>query len=104
MPWGDEGVTKLLYKQDSTTTWGPIGDPITVQLIKSGILRRMRLIQGGGALTEPAGQVTASKQGPYNIYSDLTVLANAQQTVYKASGIGAYYIDSVKRGLELDDA
>jgi hypothetical protein len=103
MPWGDEGVTKLLLKQDSTTSWGPIGAPITIQLIKSGILRNLRLVQGGGALTMPAGQITASKMGPYNIYSDLTVLANAQQTVYKSSGYGAYLIDSVKIGLEYDD-
>lgn len=102
MAWGDEGVTKLLYKQDSVTNWGPINAPITVQLIKSGILRNLRIIQGGGALAF-AGATTASPMGPYNIYSDLTVLANAQQTVYKASGIGAYYIDTVKRALEFDD-
>lgn len=102
MAWGDEGVTKLLYKQDSVTNWGPINAPITVQLIKSGILRNLRIIQGGGALAF-AGATTASPMGPYNIYSDFTVLANAQQTVYKASGIGAYYIDTVKRALEFDD-
>ncbi len=102
MAWGDEGVTKLLYKQDSVTNWGPINAPITTQLIKSGILRNLRLVQGGGALTF-AGATSASPMGPYNIYSDLTILANAQQTVYKASGIGAYYIDALKRALEFDD-
>lgn len=103
MAWGDEGVTKLLYKQDSVTNWGPINFPVTVPIIKSGILRNLRVVQGGGALTF-AGATTASPMGPYNVYSDFTLLANAQQTVYKASGIGAYYINSVKNALELDDA
>jgi hypothetical protein len=102
MAWGDEGVTKLLYKQDSTTNWGPNNSPTTIQLIKSGILRTLRIVQGGGALAY-TGQLVASPMGPYNVYSDLSVLANAQQTVYKASGIGAYYIDAVKRALEYDD-
>lgn len=103
MAWGDEGVTKLLYKQDSVTNWGPINFPVTVPIIKSGILRNLRVVQGGGALTF-AGATTASPMGPYNVYSDFTLLANAQQTVYKASGIGAYYINAVKVGLEFDDA
>lgn len=102
MAWGDEGVTKLLLKQDSVTSWGPINFPITVPLIKSGILRNLRMLQGGGALAF-AGATTASPMGPYNVYSDLSVLANAQQTIFKASGIGTYYIDAVKRALEDDN-
>lgn len=102
MAWGDEGTTKLLLKQDSTMNWGPINSPVTTQLIKSGILRHLRLIQGGGTQAF-AGATTASLFGPYNAWQDITVLANAQQTVWKTSGIGAYQYDNVKRALELDD-
>lgn len=103
MAWGDEGVTKLLYKQDSILPWGPINSPVTQQLIKSGILRNLRLIQGGGAIAY-AGATSPSPLGPYNQLQDITILANAQQTVWKTSGIGAYEFDNVKIGLELDDA
>jgi hypothetical protein len=102
MAWGDEGVTKLLYKQDSTSNWGPINAPVTTQLIKSGILRTLRILTQGATLTF-AGATSASPMGPYNIYSDLSLLGNAQQTIYKATGIGAYYIDALKRALEYDD-
>lgn len=102
MAWGDEGVTKLLYKQDSVLPWGPINSPVTQQLIKSGILRNIRLIEGGGTQAF-AGATTASPLGPYNQITDITILANAQQTVWKTSGIGAYEYDNVKSALELDD-
>lgn len=102
MAWGQEGVTKLLYKQDSVLSWGPINSPVTQQLIKSGILRHMRLIQGGGTQAF-AGATTASLFGPFNAYQDVTMLANAQQTIIKGSGIGLYEFDNVRRALELDD-
>lgn len=103
MAWGDEGATKLLYKEDSVVNWGPINSPVTQPLIKSGILRHLRLIQGGGTQAF-AGATTASLFGPYNALQDITVLANAQQTIWKTSGIGAYQFDNVKIGLEYDDA
>lgn len=102
MAWGDEGVTKLLYKQDSNVSWGPINSPVTQQLIKSGILRNLRLLLNTGTMAF-AGATTASLMGPYNALQDITVLANAQQIVYKASGIMGYEVDSVVRGLEFDD-
>jgi hypothetical protein len=103
LAWGDEGVTKLLYKQDSNQAWGPINSPVTTQLIKSGILKDLRLISNTGTQAF-AGATTASLFGPFNSLSDITVLANAQQTVYKASGIGGAQIDNLVRGLEYDDA
>lgn len=99
MAWGDEGVTKLLYKQDSTTVWGPIGTPKNVQMLKQGIIKDLRMIQGGGALTF-AGATTASKMGPYNAYTLLELLGNSQQDIFRFSGIGAGYVAMVKRGLE----
>lgn len=99
MAWGDEGVTKLQYKSDSTTAWGAINTPKTVQLQKAGIIHSLRMIQGGGALAF-AGATTASKQGPYNSYTQLELLANSQQDIFRTSGIGMYYINCVKRALE----
>lgn len=99
MAWGDEGVTKLLYKQDSVTTWGPIATPKNVQMLKQGIIKDLRMIQGGGALTF-AGATTASKFGPYNAYTLLELLGNSQQDIFRASGNGMYFINLVKRGLE----
>jgi hypothetical protein len=101
--WGDEGVTKLLYKQDSNVSWGPINSPVTQQLIKSGILRNLRLIENTGTMAF-AGATTASLLGPFNVLQDISVLANAQQTVYKASGYMGSWIDNLVRGLEFDDA
>jgi len=85
MPWGDEGVTKLQYKQDSSTAWGPIAVPKTVTLTKAGIIKNLRLINGGGALTLGGGAV-ASLFGPYNGYSQLELLANSQQDVFRTRG------------------
>lgn len=103
MAWGDEGVTKLLYKSDSVVSWGPLNSPVTQQLIKSGILRNIKMLATGGALAL-SGQLSASPMGPYNVLSDLSVLANAQQTIYKMTGYAGYLVDSIKRGLEEDDA
>jgi hypothetical protein len=99
MPWGDEGVTKLQYKQDSVTAWGPIGVPKTVAITKAGIVKTLRMIQGGGALTLGSGAV-ASAFGPYNAYSQLELLANSQQDIFRSSGYGMALVDMVKRGLE----
>jgi hypothetical protein len=99
MSWGDEGVTKLQYKQDSVTSWGSIGVPKSIQVTKAGIIKDLRMIQGGGALTLGAG-AAASALGPYNAYTLLELLANSQQDIFRFSGIGAYYVECVKRGLE----
>lgn len=100
MAWGDEGVTKLLYKQDSTTGWGPIGAPKNVQMLKQGIIKNLRMIQGGGTIAF-AGATTASKFGPYNAYTLLELLGNSQQDIFRTSGIGMYFINCVRRALEL---
>lgn len=99
MPWGDEGVTKLQYKQDSVTAWGAINQPKTVQLTKAGIIKNLRMIQGGGTIAF-AGATTASAFGPYNAYTQFELLANAQQDILRTSGTGMYYINAVKRALE----
>ncbi len=99
MPWGDEGVSKLQYKSDSTTAWGSIAVPRTIQLTKAGIIKNLRLINGGGALTLGAGAI-ASAFGPYNAYSQLELLANSQQDIFRTSGYGMYLVETVKRGLE----
>ena len=99
MPWGDEGVTKLQYKQDSVTAWGSISVPKTVMLTKAGIIKNLRLIQGGGALTLGSGAV-AIIRGPYNAYTQLELLANAQQDIFRTSGYGMFLVECVKRGLE----
>lgn len=100
MAWGDEGVTKLQYKQDSSTAWGPINQPKTVQINKAGIIKNLRMLNQGPTLTF-AGATTASKFGPYNAYSQLELLANSQQDIFRTSGIGMYFINCVKRAVEL---
>lgn len=99
MAWGDEGVTKLLYKQDSVTPWGPIATPKNVQLLKQGIIKNLRMVQGGGALSF-AGATSASAFGPYNAYTLLELLGNSQQDIFRFSGIGGSWVCNVKRGLE----
>jgi hypothetical protein len=98
MSWGDEGVTKRLYKQDSVTSWGPIGVPKNVQLLKQGIIKNLRMIQD--ATLTFAGATTASKFGPYNAYTLLELLGNSQQDIFRTSGIGMSLYNIVKRGLE----
>lgn len=99
MAWGDEGVTKLLYKQDSNTTWGPIASPKNVQLLKQGIIKNLRMLQITGALSLGAA-TQPSAMGPYNAYTLLELLGNSQQDIFRLSGIGAYYVNLVKNGLE----
>ncbi len=97
--WGDEGVTKLLYKQDSNTAWGPINNPKTVTMQKQGIIHSLRMITQGPTLTFN-GSTNASAFGPYNAYTQLELLANSQQDIFRMSGIGAYLVNLVKGGLE----
>src|SRR5690348_15963108 len=99
MPWGDEGVTKLLYKQDSTTTWGSINVPKSVYVTKAGIIKSLRMIQGGGTLTLGSG-ATASAIGLHNAYTQLELLGNSQQDIFRFSGVGGYWVECVKRALE----
>lgn len=99
MPWGDEGVTKLLYKQDSVTSWGPIGSPKSVQLLKQGIIKSLRMIIGTGTVSYGAG-TAASAFGPYNAMTLLELLGNSQQDIFRLSGLGTYYVGIVKHGLE----
>jgi hypothetical protein len=98
MVWGEEGVTKLQYKQDSVTSWGTIGQPKNVPVTKAGIIRKLRMIQSGALAF--AGATTASSMGPYNAYSLLELLGNSQQDVFRFSGIGGYWINSLKNALE----
>lgn len=98
MAWGDEGVTKLQYKQDSVTAWGSIGQPKNIPITKAGIIRKLRMIQSG-AITF-AGATTASAMGPYNAYTLLELLGNSQQDIFRMSGIGAYWISALKNALE----
>ncbi len=100
MSWGDEGVTKLQYKQDSLTAWGPLGSPKTVQVTKAGIIKLLRMVQTG--LITFAGTTTASKFGPYNAYTQLELLGNSQQDIFRTSGIGMYLINCLKFGMELE--
>lgn len=104
MAWGDEGVTKLLYKQDSNTAFGPNGSPKTVYVQKQGIIKNLRMLVDGPTLTFN-GATNASAWGPYNLFGSsgvgLELLANSQQDIFKTSGIGMYWINCVKRGLEL---
>jgi hypothetical protein len=100
MAWGEEGVTKLQYKSDSVTPWGGANGTVkTVPVTKAGIIRNLRMIQGGGALSF-AGATTASKMGPYNAYKTLELLGNSQQDIFRFSGYGCYLINLVKHGLE----
>lgn len=98
MAWGDNGVSKLQYKLDSNTPWGPANSPKGVTLQKQGILKSMRMIQRG-ALTF-SGVPNASAFGPYDTYSWFELLGNAQQAIFRSSGIGMYWINVVRRALE----
>lgn len=98
MAWGENGVSKLQYKLDSTNAWGTPNSPKQVTLVKAGILRSMRMIQRG-AITF-SGAPNVSLFGPYNAYSWLELLGNAQQAIFRTSGIGMYWVNVVKRALE----
>lgn len=98
MAWGDNGVSKLQYKLDSNTAWGTPNSPKGVTLLKQGILRNLRMIQRGALAYSGVPNVSAF--GPYNAYSWLELLGNAQQAIFRATGIGMSYINIVKRALE----
>lgn len=102
MAWGDEGVTKLQYKQDSVTSWGTIGQPKNVPITKAGIIRKLRMIQSGTLAF--AGATTASAMGPYNSYSLLELLGNSQQDIFRLAGIDAYWVNTLKNALERKSA
>jgi hypothetical protein len=70
-----------------------------VQLTKAGIIKNLRMVQGGGTVAF-AGATTASAFGPYNAYTQLELLGNSQQDIFRTSGIGMYFVETVKRGLE----
>lgn len=102
MAWGDEGVTKLQYKQDSVTSWGTIGQPKNIPITKAGIIRKLRMIQSGTLAF--AGATTASAMGPYNSYTLLELLGNSQQDIFRLAGIDTYWVNTLKNALERKSA
>lgn len=103
MAWGDEGVTKRQFKQDSVTAWGPIGVPKSTLVTKAGIIRQLRMLQGGGTFTASSSP-TASAWGPYNAYSNIQLLGNSQQAIINGTGYGLAIYNMVRNGLEKEGA
>lgn len=102
MAWGEEGVTKLQYKQDSVTAWGPGGTPRQVPLTKAGIIRQLRMITSGTPVYTPGtGTIVPSKLGLNALYSRIELLANSQQSIVGVSGYGLYLFNVLKRALEM---
>ena len=101
MAWGEEGVTKLQYKQDSVTAWGPGGSPRQVPITKAGIMRQLRMItQGTPIYTPGTGTITGSKLGAAALYNRVELIANSQQSIVGTSGYGLELFNILKQALE----
>lgn len=98
MAWGMPGITKLQYISNGTTAWGAAGFPVSVPLQQTGILKGLRLLQNGSPTY--TGTTYTSCLGPYNVYSNLSLISNQQAPIFQTSGYGMYLISMLKRGLE----
>lgn len=102
MAWGYPGVSKLQMISNGSTAWSTAGAfPVTSPLQQVGILNKLRMIQSGTpTFTAGGGTIAADVMGPYNIYSNLTLISNQQAPVFQTSGYGMYLINCLLEGLE----
>ena len=101
MTFYDLNVTKPIVKSNGIVNLGPGGQAVITRLNLGGILDRIGLLtQGNPVMT---GSVTRDVQGPFNIYSNISVIPNQQVPIVSASGFGLALFDIVKYALENDD-
>jgi hypothetical protein len=101
MTFYDLNVTKPIYKSNGVVNLGPGGQASIVRLNLGGILDRIGLItQGTPVMT---ATVTRDVQGPFNIYSNISVIPNQQVPIVSISGYGLALFNMLKYGLENDD-
>lgn len=101
MTFYDLNVTKPIYKSNGIVALGPGGQAVITRLSLGGILDRIGLItQGTPTIT---ATVTRDVQGPFNIYSNISLIPNQQVPIVSTSGYGLALFNMVKYGLEGDD-
>ena len=101
MSFYDLNTTKPILKSNGVTSLGSGGQPVNIRLSLGGILESLHLItQGTAAFT---GTVARDINGPYNLYSNITLAPNQQVPIVQASGFGLALFNLMKYGLEIDD-
>lgn len=97
MPWGDAGVSKLLYLSNGVNNWGGGGVPFSVPIQQTGILRQLRLLHTATPTFTPGtGTLALDKLGPFNVYNLIYIAPNQQAPVIQLSGVGLQLVNLAK--------
>ncbi len=98
MAWGQLGLVKHQKISNGTTAWGTGGIPVAQPLAQTGIVMGLRnLTTGTPAFTPGTGTIAVDKNGPFNVYTLHTLVANAGPQVFSVSGYGNWLIGLLKR-------
>jgi len=103
--WGDPLVSIKRLLTNGTVNWAPAGSPTQAQIGRAGILQRLRMLTESSALTitiGSAGSVARDIWGPWNTYTQITVVPNDGAPVRRHSGFGAY-LDMIMRSVESEN-
>ena len=105
--WGDPGVSQEVLIQDANIMYpGASGGPVTINVQRAGLLKRLRLLSTAVAvLSANTGTIGISKYGAFGAYvSRIQVNANGQIPLVDLSGFGACIYNEIqnKDGSVLD--
>lgn len=105
MGFYDLNTTKPIIKSNGVTNLTQGGSPNLPRITLGGILEKLVLITQGTAVYTPGtGTIAQDINGPYNLYSNISVIPNQQVPIISVSGYGAWLYNLIKDGLENDTA
>jgi len=101
MSFYDLNTTKPIIKSNGVTNLTQGGSPNLPRITLGGILEKLVLItQGTATYTPGTGTIAADINGPYNTYTNISIIPNQQVPIISLSGYGAWLYDMIKDGLE----
>lgn len=103
MTFYDLNVTKPIIKSNGAVNLGAPGTPNLPKLTLGGILDKVGLItQGTAVFTPGTGTIAQDGNGPYNLYTNISLIPNQQVPIVSTSGYGLWLFDFLQSILEAD--
>ena len=101
--WGDPKVSIKRLLTNGTLNWNAAGTPATSQIARAGIIQRIDLLTDASvtATLGSAGSIARDIWGPWNTYSQISVIPNDGAPLRRHSGYGGW-LDMLLRSTEPD--
>lgn len=99
LEFNTQNVTRLLRILNSSSVW--VSNTQTpIQVVQAGYLRDLYMHTTGSQATDTTAVTLADLWAPWGVYNNIQVNSNVQASVFNVSGIGSYWINVLKQGLE----